>query len=195
MKKVGITGGIGSGKSTVCDIFQLLGVPIFHADVEAKYLQNNDLTIIGQLIELFGPDIYLSGGVLDRKKLAGLIFNDQDLLAKVNQIIHPAVRLCFINWSIEFTNEPYVLYEAAVLLENGYASDFDKKILIIADENIRIERVIKRDSMSEALVRERIKNQMTDGQKISMVEYVIENNNRLLLIPQVIELDQLLRKQ
>jgi dephospho-CoA kinase len=195
MKKVGITGGIGSGKSTVCDIFQLLGVPIFHADVEAKYLQNNDLTIIGQLIELFGPDIYLSGGVLDRKKLAGLIFNDQDLLAKVNQIIHPAVRLCFINWSIEFTNEPYVLYEAAVLLENGYASDFDKKILIIADENIRIERVIKRDSMSEALVRERIKNQMTDGQKISMVEYIIENNNRQLLIPQVIELDQLLRKQ
>jgi dephospho-CoA kinase len=195
MKKVGITGGIGSGKSTVCDIFQLLGVPVFHADVEAKYLQNNDLTIIGQLTGLFGADIYLSGGVLDRKKLAGLIFNDQDLLAKVNQIIHPAVRQRFINWTIEYANEPYVLYEAAILLENGYASDFDKKILIVADENTRIERVIKRDSMSEALVRERIKNQLTDEQKISMVDYIIENNNRRLLIPQVIELDQLLRKE
>ena len=195
MKKVGITGGIGSGKSTVCDIFQLLGVPVFHADIEAKYLQNNDLIIIGNLTGLFGADIYLSSGELDRKKLAGLIFNNQNLLAKVNQIIHPAVKQRFINWSIEFANEPYVLYEAAVLLENGYASDFDKKILIVADENVRIERVIKRDSMSEALVRERIKNQMTDGQKISMVEYVIENNNRLLLIPQVIELDQLLRKE
>ena len=195
MKKVGITGGIGSGKSTVCDIFQLLGVPVFHADIEAKYLQNNDLIIIGNLTGLFGADIYLSSGELDRKKLAGLIFNNQNLLAKVNQIIHPAVKQRFINWSMEYANEPYVLYEAAVLLENGYASDFDKKILIVADENVRIERVIKRDSMSEALVRERIKNQMTDGQKISMVEYVIENNNRLLLIPQVIELDQLLRKQ
>jgi dephospho-CoA kinase len=195
MKKVGITGGIGSGKSTVCDIFQLLGVPVFHADIEAKYLQNNDLIIIGNLTGLFGADIYLSSGELDRKKLAGLIFNNQNLLAKVNQIIHPAVKQRFINWSMEYANEPYVLYEAAVLLENGYASDFDKKILIVADENVRIERVIKRDSMSEALVRERIKNQMTDGQKISMVEYVIENNNRLLLIPQVIELDQLLRKE
>jgi dephospho-CoA kinase len=195
MKKVGITGGIGSGKSTVCGIFQLLGVPVFHADVEAKYLQNNDLTIIGKLTGLFGVDIYLSGGVLDRKKLAGLIFNDPVLLAKVNQIIHPAVRQSFINWTMEFANEPDVLYEAAILLENGYASDFDKKILIVADENTRIERVIKRDSMSEALVRERIKNQMTDVRKISMVEYIVENNNRKLLIPQVIELDQLLRKE
>jgi dephospho-CoA kinase len=194
MKKVGITGGIGSGKSTVCDIFQLLGVPVFLADVEAKYLQNNDITIIGHLTSLLGADIYLSGGVLDRKKLAGLIFNDHVLLAKVNQIIHPAVRQRFINWTMEFANEPYVLYEAAVLLENGYASDFDKKILIVADENVRIERVIKRDSMSEALVRERIKNQLTDEQKIRMVDYIIENNNRQLLIPCVIELDKLLKK-
>ena len=174
MKKVGITGGIGSGKSTVCEIFHLLGIPAFHADEVARYLQNNDLAIRNQLTGLFGMDIYLSGGVLDRKKLAGLIFNDKELLAKVNEIIHPSVKQCFINWAHEYPNEPYVLYEAAILLEGGYAKDFDFNILILADENIRIERVIKRDNISSDLVLDRIKNQMPDSQKIELVDYIIE---------------------
>ena len=195
MRKVGITGGIGSGKTTVCEIFRLLGVPVFHADDEARYLQNNDLTIINQLTGLFGADIYCSGGVLDRKKLAGMIFNNQELLANVNQIMHPAVRQRFIKWSLQYANEPYVLYEAAILLESGYSSDLDLNILILADENTRIERVTRRDNISESLVRERIRNQMTDSQKINMVNYTIENNNSQLLIPQIIELDKAIRKE
>ncbi len=193
MKKVGITGGIGSGKSTVCEIFHLLGVPVFHADDEARYLQNNDLTIRDQFIGLFGAGIYLSDGSLDRKKLASLVFNDPVLLDKVNKIIHPSVRQCFINWTHEYINEPYVLYEAAILLESGYTKDFDLIILILADENVRIERVIKRDNISEEMVRDRIKNQLTDSQKIELVGYIIENNNSQLLIPQIIDLDRAIR--
>ncbi len=195
MKKVGITGGIGSGKSTVCKIFHLLGVPVFHADDEARYLQNNDLTIRDQLTGLFGTDIYLSVGGLDRKKLASVVFKDPILLDKVTKIIHPSVRQRFIDWALEYPNEPYILYEAAILFESGYANDFDLNILILADENIRIGRVIKRDNISDELVRDRIKNQMTDSQKMKFVDYIIENNNRQLLIPQIIELDLAIRKE
>ena len=195
MKKVGITGGIGSGKSIACEIFHLLGVPVFHADDEARYLQNNDLTIRNQLTGLFGTDIYLVDGGLDRKKLASLVFNDPVSLDKVNRIIHPSVRQRFIDWAREYPDEPYILYEAAILIESGYAKDFDLNILILADENIRIERVIKRDNISNELVRDRINNQMTNSQKIKFVDYIIENNNCQLLIPQIIELDRAIRNE
>ncbi|MCX6240111.1 MAG: dephospho-CoA kinase [Bacteroidia bacterium] len=193
MKKIGITGGIGSGKTTVCEIFKLLGISTFHADDEARNLQNNDLQIKNLLIELFGKHIYSHDGLLDRKKLAGVIFSDTRALEKVNSIIHPAVRQSFLKWVDQHLDAPYVLYEAAVLLESGYASDFDRNILILADEKVRIERVIRRDRTSEELVRQRIVNQMPDIQKIKMVDYTIENNNKKLLFPQIIELDKRIR--
>ena len=194
MKKIGITGGIGSGKTTVCEIFKLLGVPVFHADDEAKNLQNNDLHIRELLIKLFGKHIYFPDGLLDRKKLAGLIFNDSDALAKVNSIIHPAVRKSFLKWTDNHQDADYILYEAAILLESGYASDFDRTILVLADERVRIERVIKRDHVSEELVKQRISNQMPEAQKIKMVDFIIENSNEKLLFPQIIQLDKLIRK-
>ena len=194
MKKIGITGGIGSGKTTVCEIFKLLGVAVFHADDEARNLQNNDPQIIEPLTELFGIHIYSQNGILDRKKLAAIIFNDQRALANVNAIIHPLVRRRFLEWVENNGNAPYVLYEAAILLESGYASDFDKNILILADENIRIDRVIRRDQTSVALIKQRIKNQMTDIQKIKMVDYTIENNDAKLLFPQILELDKFIRE-
>lgn len=193
MKKIGITGGIGSGKTTVCEIFKLLGVPVFHADAEAKNLQNNDLQIRELLINLFGKHIYSLDGMLDRKKLAMLIFNDSAALANVNAIIHPAVRQSFQKWTDNHLDRSYILYEAAVLLESGYASDFDRNILVLADEKLRIDRVIRRDNISEALVKQRINNQMPDSQKIKIVDYIIENNNEKLLFPQIIELDKLIR--
>ncbi len=193
MKKIGITGGIGSGKTTVCEIFKLLGVPVFHADFEAKLLQNNNLQIRDLLSKLFGRQIYSHDGLLDRKKLAGLIFNDSKALANVNAIIHPAVRQSFLKWANIHQNASYILYEAAILLESGYASDFDSNILVLADEKVRIERVIKRDRLSEELVMQRINNQMPDSKKITMVNYIIENNNVKLLFPQIIELDKLIR--
>jgi dephospho-CoA kinase len=194
MKKIGITGGIGSGKTTVCEIFKLLGVPVFHADDEAKNLQNNDLHIKELLIKLFGRHIYSPDGMLDRKKLAGLIFNDSDALAKVNSIIHPAVRKCFLKWIDNHQDAYYILYEAAILLESRYASDFERTILVLADEKVRIERVIKRDHVSEELVKQRINNQMPEAEKIKMVDFIIENSNEKLLFPQIIELDKLIRK-
>ena len=193
MKKIGITGGIGSGKTTVCEIFKLLGVPVFHADLEAKFLQNNDLHIRDRLIKLFGKQIYSTDGMLDRKKLARLIFNDSEALANVNSIIHPAVRQNFLKWTNINQDASYILYEAAILLESGYASDFDSNILVLADEKIRIERVIKRDHVSEEQVMQRINNQMPDAKKIAMVDYIIENSNVKLLFPQIIELDKLIR--
>ena len=194
MKKIGITGGIGSGKSTACEIFKLLGVSVFHADDEAKNLQNNNLQIKNHLIELFGEHLYSEDGLLDRKMLAGLIFNDTKALAKVNAIIHPAVRQNFLKWVENKQNDNYVLYEAAILLESGYLVDFDRNILILADEKIRIERVMKRDSISEELVKERIKNQMSDIEKINLVDYVLENSDDKLLIPQIIALDMVIRE-
>ena len=193
MMKIGITGGIGSGKSTVCEIFHLLGVPVFHADIEARLLQNNDAQVRDKLIGIFGENIYSLTGELNRKRLAGLIFNDQQLLQKVNLIVHPVVRQCFMDWANENTNSLYVLYEAAILLESGYANDFDLNVLVVADEMARIERVISRDHTNETQVRERIKNQMTDEQKIKLVDFVIENNDRQLLIPQIIEIDKAIR--
>ena len=194
MKKIGITGGIGSGKTTVCEIFKLLGVAVFHADAEAKKLQDNDLQIKRLLIDRFGECIYLPNGMLDRKKLAKLIFNNKEALSDVNAIIHPAVRMTFQKWADKYQDAPYVLFEAAILLESGYASYFDRNILIMADEKVRIERVIKRDNISKELVIQRIINQMPDIQKVKMVDFIIQNNNEKLLIPQVIELDNLIRK-
>lgn len=194
MKKIGITGGIGSGKTTVCEIFKLLGVAVFHADAEARKLQDCDFEIKNLLIGLFGKHIYSLDGKLNRKKLADIVFNDSKALADVNEIIHPVVRKNFLKWADKYHNAPYILYEAAVLLESGHASDFDLNILVLADEKERIERVIKRDHISEELVKQRIKNQMSDFQKIKMVDYIIENNNEKLLILQARELDKLIRE-
>ena len=192
MKKIGITGGIGSGKTTVCEIFKLLGVAVFHADDEARYLQNNDLEIKKRLIELFGNSIYFQDGKLNREKLAATIFNNTKALEEVSAIIHPAVRKSFLKWVENHLDEAYVLYEAAILLESGPASDFDRNILIVADENVRIARVISRDHTSEEKVMQRIRNQMSDIQKISMADFIIKNSNEKLIIPQIIELDKLI---
>lgn len=193
MMKIGITGGIGSGKSIVCEVFKLLGSSVFHADSVARDLQQSDHRIRTALIDLFGEQIYNPDGFLDRKKLAGMIFNDKELIEKVNQVIHPAVREHFIKWTNNHTNDAYILYEAAILFETGYYKDLDLNILVMADENIRIKRVMQRDNIPEEVVRQRMNNQMSDQEKIGMADYIFENNEKKLLIPQIIELDKKLR--
>jgi dephospho-CoA kinase len=194
MKRIGITGGIGSGKTTVCEIFKLLGIPVFHADLEAQFLQNNDQVIKNQIVEHFGEKIYNKYGRLDRKKMASLIFSRPEELEAINSIIHPAVRQRYMKWCSIHQDAPYSLYEAAILFESGYAADFDMNILVFAEERIRIDRVKKRDQTTEEIVKMRISNQMSDIDKLSRVDFIIENNNISLLIPQIIKIDNLLRE-
>jgi len=195
MLKVGITGGIGSGKSTVCRVFSVLGIPVFQADVEAGRLQNEDPKIGSELIGIFGAEIYSEEGLLNRKKLASIVFNDRELLEKLNCIIHPAVHREFEKWSTRNSNFPYVIYEAAILFETGNFRNFDFTILVVADEQERIERVSKRDHSKPEEVLQRMNNQLMDKEKIKMADFVIENNDNQLIISQILKLDQLLKSK
>ena len=193
MLTIGITGGIGSGKSTVCRVFRVLGAPVFQADLVARKLQDEDPEIRGRLIGLFGPEIYTENGLLNRKKLAEIIFNDQLLLEKVNKLIHPAVHRELKKWKEQMFKFPYVLYEAAILFETGNFRSFDYTILVVADQKERIERVMKRDNLSAEAVLRRMNNQMKDADKIILADFIIENNDNQLIIPQILKLDQFLK--
>ncbi len=190
---VGITGGIGSGKSTVCKIFKLLGVPVFEADSVAKELINSNKETKQELVRLFGQGIYMANGGVDRKKLADIIFNDEIKLARVNAVVHPAVRKAFKKWAKQ-QNTLYVIHEAAILLESGFYEMMDFTILVSAPENERIERVIKRDGISEKLIRKRMEKQWSDGQKRKLASVEIKNSSGNLIIPEIIKIDNQIKK-
>jgi dephospho-CoA kinase len=195
MLTIGITGGIGSGKSTVCRAFKVLGVPVFQADAVAAWLQNNDLSIKKEIIGLFGAEIYGSDGLLIRRKMAAIIFSDRLLLEKMNQLIHPAVHREFEKWKVQMKHPPYVLYEAAILFETGNFRSFDYTVLVLADEKERIERVIKRDHSSVEAIMQRMHNQMPDTEKMRLADFIIENNDDQMILPQVLKLDQILKSK
>lgn len=192
MLKVGITGGIGSGKSTACKIFARLGISIFEADIEAKKILNNNPEIKAELIDAFGNEVFFEDKTLNRKYLAGIVFNDKKSLEKLNSIVHPAVRTAFKNW-LEKQKSPYIVYEAAILFESGFYKMMDKNITVVTDESERIERVMKRDNMSLELVKQRINNQWTDEQRKKLADFVIGNNNNELIVPQIVDIDKKLR--
>lgn len=187
--KIGVTGGIGSGKSVVCRVFAQLGIPVFMADQEAKRLMDHQPETIIQLKAWFGDDIYLSNEVLDRKKLARIIFNDKIALEKVNALIHPAVRKAFSDWSKQ-QNAPYVIQEAAIIFENGQESSFDRVILVTAPYEDRIVRVMNRDGIDRDKVIERIRNQWPDEKKVGKAHEVIICDDQHLVIPQVIRIHE-----
>ena len=190
--KVGITGGIGSGKSTVCKIFKLIGIPVFEADKVAKYLINSDEKISNELIQLFGNNIYDSNKKLNKKMLADLIFNDESLLEKVNNLVHPAVRNEFILWH-QKQNSKYTVHEAAILFESGFYKMMDFTILVSAPEVARIERVVKRDKIKPELVESRMSRQWNDEDKRKLASIELVNDNKHLLIPQILEIDKKLK--
>ncbi len=193
MITIGITGGIGSGKSTVCKVFKMLGIPIFEADVVAKELINSNSEIKTELIRLFGESIYTPNNGVDRKKLASIIFNDNLQLAKVNKLVHPVVRNEYTNW-VERQSTPYVIHEAAILFESGFYKMMDFTILVSAPENQRIERVTKRDRALKNQVIERIAKQWTDEQKRKLATIEIKNADNDLIIPQIIKIDNQIKK-
>lgn len=186
--KIGVTGGIGSGKSTICKFFEVIGIPVFTADSEARTMMNKSSAVRNRLIAVFGKDIYLPEGALDRKKLAQLIFKSPELLEKVNAIVHPEVRKCFFNWLVK-QNTPYVVYEAAILFETGFYTMMDFNILVTAPEEERIKRIMAREKTTVKDINDRIARQWSDEQKTGLANYVINNNNKELIIPQLVELD------
>lgn len=189
MVKVGITGGIGSGKSVICSVFNKLGIPVFSADNAAKVLMEKNQLVKSRLIALLGDDIYLENGALHRNKMAGIIFNDQIALRKVNEIVHPVVRNEFNSWAKKQTSA-YVVQEAAILFESGQSGYFDKIVLVIAPLELRIKRVMQRDNTTREKVLERMKNQWADEKKIEQSDFVVLNDNSAMVLPQILEIHQ-----
>ena len=176
-KIIGLTGGIGSGKTTVANMFLELGVPIYIADVEAKKLMNRSKVIKRKLTKLFGSDAYLDNK-LNKPFIAEKIFNTKELLEKMNAIVHPKVAAHFKRW-VKKQTTPYVIKEAAILFENGSYLQCDAVILVVANEEDRIQRVVKRDNSSIQKVKAIIDNQWSDERKIVLSQFVIHNNTLL----------------
>ena len=187
MLKVGLTGGIGSGKTLVGEIFNHLGIPVFNADLESKNIINTDIEIVRYLKNKFGDDIYTPDGI-NRQKMASIIFNDKKVLAEVNLIIHPKVREYFIKWMNNFKNTPYVIEEAAILFESEAYKELDITINVHADELIRINRVVERDRTNIEAVKSRMKNQLSDKERIALADFTIDNDGNKMILPQILEI-------
>ena len=190
---VGITGGIGSGKSTVALIFEALEIAVYNSDIRSKVLLNSKKKLKNSLIEEFGKEIYLTTGI-DRPYFASLIFNDKDKLARSNQIVHPFVKKDFEDW-VKVQTSSYVIKESAILFETGIYRQLDKTILVTAPEKLRVKRVIKREQIPVNVVLERINNQWPDTKKENLADFVILNDEKNLLLPQVLQIHKVLKNQ
>jgi dephospho-CoA kinase len=175
MMHVGLTGGIGSGKSTVAGYFRELGVPVYDSDQRARALMEEDDSLRKAISELLGAKAYRATG-LNREYIASRVFKDDALLQALNQLVHPAVRKDFLTWSGQ-QKSPYILQEAAILFENGAYEGFDRMILVTAPKEIRIRRVMERDSVTREAVMARMENQWETSRKIPLSDYVIENTD------------------
>jgi len=189
MLKIGLTGGIGAGKSTVASIFKVLGVPVFDADATAKNLLNTDLVLREQVITAFGSETY-KNGLLDRKYLATLVFNNSEQLAKLNALVHPATIAAMEKWAFGFTDRPYIIKEAALLFEAGTHEGLDYIIGVTAPVELRIARVMQRDHVLREEVLGRMQHQLDDTEKMKRCNFVIDNNETSLVIPQVLALHE-----
>lgn len=194
MIKIGITGGIGSGKSLVCEIFELLGVPVYYADAEAKKMLNNDPAIKKNVLAFFGNEVLNGDGSMDRKKISSIVFKDPKKLEQLNSIIHPAVALHFSNWLKQYPSHKYIVKEAAILFESDAYKQVDKAIAVVSPVELRIKRVMQRDAISREQVEQRMKYQMSDEEKIKRSSYIIHNDEEQLIIPQVIAIHDQLSK-
>jgi len=190
-KMIGLTGGIGSGKSVVAKIFTTLGIPVFNADEAAKQIMQTSPEIKAKLIEQFGSSIYDASG-LQKEKLAAIVFNDPFQLQLLNAIVHPVTIQAAKDWAAKQTS-PYVIKEAALIFESAAADGLFKVIGVTSPLSLRIQRVIQRDGVSKEQVEARMQHQISDTIKMRLCDYVIENNNQQMLIPQVLELDKAIR--
>jgi len=219
---IGLTGGIGSGKSFIAEIFKKLGVPVYNADTRASFISDKDPEVKSNIVSLFGQKVY-SNGLLNRQYVGGMVFDNPDLLERLNSIIHPAVEADFLKWcstkkehnyiikeaapveNEEAKPDPaveadflkwcstkkehnYIIKEAAILFETGSYKKLDSTILVVAPEDIRIKRVLKRDNTDRDSVKKRVENQWGDQEKEKLANYIINNDGRTLLLPQIINI-------
>jgi dephospho-CoA kinase len=186
MKIIGLTGGIGSGKTTIAKMFEVLGVPVYYADCEAKKIMQSSGIIKDKLVELFGEKSY-ENEVLNQSFIANIVFKDKNKLNKLNKIVHPEVNKHFMDW-VKKQNAAYVIQENAIIFENNNQDEFDFIITVTAPQKIKIERVISRDKTSKGLVLARMKNQLVDSLKIKNSDFVINNTDLRLSKNQVIRI-------
>jgi len=184
MKAIGLTGGIGSGKSIISRLLNIMGIPVYIADTESKRITESSPAIREKLTERFGNDLYVEGK-LNKALLASLIFENEANRNYVNSVIHPEVLMDFENWKMQQTSSPLVAIEAAILFESGFAGWVDVTVTVSAPEDLRIRRVELREGWSRSAIVSRIQNQLPEEEKIRRSDYVIYNDNRQALIPQV----------
>jgi len=187
MRKVAITGNIGTGKSTVCRIFESLGIQVYYADPEARKFYQRD-AVRDAVKQLFGSHVFDENGQLITSNLAGLVFGDDTKLRQLNAIIHPLVLEDFLAWADGHASEKYILYESALLFESGFYRHFDQCIIVTTPEKLAMKRVMERDGLTADEFMTRRARQMPQEEKIPMADHIIENNEGRLLIPQVISL-------
>jgi dephospho-CoA kinase len=190
MLKVGITGGIGSGKSTVCQVFATLGIPVFYADDAAKHLMDNDETLVNNIKLIFGEDIY-SNGRLDRVKVASIVFKEPEKLHQLNALVHPVTINYGKQW-IEKQRSKYIIKEAAIFFESGSNKEMDIMVGVYAPLELRIRRSMERTNNSRESIMQRIASQMDEDEKMKRCDYIIINDEIKAIIPQVMELHQTL---
>ncbi len=191
MLKVGLTGNIGSGKSIISHIFSILGIPVYNADNESKKILDSP-KLISQITNIFNKEVINTDNTINKKKLAEIVFNDKTKLDKLNAIIHPLVMNDFETWCSKNNNHLYVINESAILVETNLYKQFDKLITVSAPEELRIARVMKRDNCNREKVLIRINNQLSEEEKIKVSDYIINNNEKDLVIPQVLKIHKAL---
>ncbi len=194
MKQLAVTGNIGSGKTTVCKVFSALGIAVFNADEVAKELYQRE-DIKAQLKTKFGDYIFAADGQLDLAKYAQLIFTNKARLEEANQLVHPHVLEEYRQWSSDKQTMPYTIFESAIIFENNLQSLFDTIITVIADEDVRTKRVMERSGIQSKAVKERIRNQMDEKLKARQSDFVIDNNGKTALIPQIMHIHETLTSQ
>lgn len=191
MLRIGLTGGIGSGKTTVAHIFETLGIPVYFADDAAKNLMASDVKLRKSIIEIFGEESY-KGTAPNRSFLAAAVFGNKEKLAQLNALIHPATIADAVKW-MEQQHAPYAIKEAALIFESGVEKFLDKVIGVYAPEKLRMQRVMERDQLSEEQIRLRMAQQMNEEEKINRCDFVIQNDEKHSIIRQVLEIDKILR--
>ncbi|MFH6935496.1 dephospho-CoA kinase [Flavobacterium sp. FlaQc-30] len=190
VKVIGLTGGIGSGKTTIANFFKEKGVPVYISDDEAKKVMQS-IEIIDKIKSAFGETLF-ENNVLNRAKLAEIVFNNADKLAQLNAIVHPAVKKDFENWLQQHKNDQFVVYEAAILFESGRYKECDYIVTVIAPIEVRIERVMKRDNTTREQVLSRMEMQWNDEKRISLSNFVINNSNLKIANEEVVKILKIL---